>query len=93
MPDKEKQLLDKEKQYDALYFPLDMVEEKKKAYWALLDIDCNFSKLLRLLLTSIKLIADKIKKAEKNYRHYDWEIVIKEKKVSDGKEKSKHTTK
>lgn len=72
-------VLNKEKQYTAIYIPEKLVEEKETTYWALLDIDSNFSKLICLILRQVKNLAKFIYSVGKNYRHYDWIIIIRDK--------------
>ncbi len=68
-------MLDKEKQYHMLYFPIDMAEDAEEAYNLSLDIDCNFSKIVQLLLKDITNICARIIKRKKNWRHYTWHLV------------------
>ena len=86
-------MLNKEEQYAALYFPEHMVQEKKKTYWALLDIDCNFSKLICALLPSIRAVAEMIKAKDLNFLHYEFKLIAKRKKVTHDKEKEKDKSK
>ena len=90
-------MLDKENQYSALYFPENKLALKESAYWALLDIDSNFSKLICDLLPSIKYVANEIKADNLNRLHFDFKIVAtrkepeNEKETKEAKSKSKTT--
>lgn len=76
-------MLNKEAQYTALYFPESMIDDKEKAYFALLDVDSNFSKLIQGLLPDIINACNTIISEGNNFRHYDWRLTIKRK--SNGK--------
>lgn len=73
--------IDKEKQYTEIYIPLKMVEDKENAYDALIDIDSNFSKFIQGLLKQIYLMAKVIFSYGKNYRHFEWIILIRDRKT------------
>jgi len=86
---------DRERQYTELYFPASLVDEKDEAYSSLIDIDSNFSKLVQGLLKPVRLLADFINVFGKNYRHYEWTVIIRDpktKKVFSVWEKPKHWT-
>jgi len=70
-------------QYAEIYFPASMAEEKAQVVSALQDIDCNFSKLLQVLLPSIKELAMFVKKEDNNYRHYHWSVIFVDKKTGE----------
>lgn len=70
--------MDKDTQYSAIYFPLSMVEDREKTWFALQNIDCNYSKFLQLLIKQLFSIAKFIFTNNKNYRHYHWLLVIKD---------------
>jgi hypothetical protein len=72
--------LNKEKQYAEVYFPEKMIDDKEEAYGALLDIDSNFSKFLQGLLKQIIIMSKVILSYGKNYRHFEWIILVKDKK-------------
>ena len=76
---------DREGKYVALYFPEEMMEEKEKTYFALLDINCNFSKLIQVLLPQIKEIALAMFKRGENYLEYEWKLTVKLKRRKRGK--------
>ncbi len=78
-------MTNKEEQYMALYFPEAMIEDKQRAYDALLDIDANFSKLIQLLLPDIIAIGELMAKDEANYRDYVWELRATRKDANSGK--------
>jgi len=90
-------MLDKERQYTAIYFPEDMLEKKDIAYLKLMDIDSNWSKVIQGLLDSVIEVATEIARQGKNYRHFNFEIVafdklddnnvITVKEKNNGKEK------
>lgn len=80
-------MLDKSAQYKMLYFPLKMAKLAQQAYWKLLDIDCNFSRLICELLPSILEQGGKIYCKGRNYRHYNWKVVATEKRSKHGKTK------
>ena len=65
-----------EKDYDTIYWPGILVEPKKIAADMLVQIDCNFSKLLHLLIVDVVSITAWIIQKKKNFRHYDWYIVV-----------------
>lgn len=72
--------INKETQYTEIYIPLRMVDDKDYAYDALVDIDSNFSKFIQGLLKQIYLMARVILSYGKNYRHFEWIILIKDRK-------------
>lgn len=80
-------LINKEEQYMALYFPEDMLEEKTKAYNLLLDIDCNFSRLIQQLLPEIIRVAGDIEALEESFRDYEWQLCVKKKGTKRGNKK------
>ena len=73
--------IDKEKQYTELYFPERLVDDKDEAYSSLLDIDSNFSKFIQSVLTPIRVLADFINMFGKNYRHFEWTVIIRDPKT------------
>ena len=76
-------MIDKENQYDSFYVPEHMIEEKFNVNSVLLDIDCNFSRFIQVIMRSLWHAACYIKKLELSYRHFDWAITIKNK--NDGR--------
>jgi hypothetical protein len=85
----------RETQYTELYFPEKLVKDKDEAYSSLLDIDSNFSKFVQSVLKSVRVLSDFIGAFAKNYRHFEWSVVIRDPKT--GKvfsiwEKPKHWT-
>lgn len=66
-----------------IYIPESHKAKFKDAYNALNNIDCNFSRLLVVLLDSIIFIAKLILKENKNFRHYHWSITIKDIKTGE----------
>ena len=62
-------------------FPESLVEKSDEAYDKLLEIDCNFSRLLQNLLDSIIAVAKIVLKQKKNFRHFRWEIIIQDKET------------
>lgn len=73
--------LDKEKQYAEVYFPEKMVPDKDEAYSSLVDIDSNFSKFLQSMIKQISILAKVIDSYGKNFRHFEWMLVIKDKQT------------
>lgn len=71
----------KEEKYNVIYWPSPLLELKRKAYDLLLEIDCNYSRLLQSLLYSIITICKFIIKQKKNFRHYEWQFIIKDRKT------------
>ena len=69
---------DKQRQYTAIYFPASMIDEREKTWFALQDIDCNFSKLIQVLTKQIFSLAKFILSKDKNFRHFSWFIVIRD---------------
>jgi len=61
--------------------PDNLSDKLEKAYYALVDIDCNFSRLLHCLLGSILDVVKFILKQKKNFRHYHWHIAIQDKET------------
>jgi len=61
--------------------PDKMADALDKAYDKLTNIDCNFSRLIQSILGSIIGIATLISKQGLNYRHYNWELIIRNKKT------------
>jgi len=51
------------------------------AYDALTNIDCNFSRLLHCILSSIINVAAFIAKQKKNFRHYHWHLIIQDRET------------
>lgn len=80
-------MLDKVRQYRMLYFSAKFMELAQETYFALLDIDCNYSKLICELLSSILSETIKITKKGKSYRHYNWKVVTTLKRSKHGKKK------
>lgn len=76
-------MLDKERQYKGMYVPEHLIEEREKSYWKLLDIDCNFSKLLCLLFVQIRELANYIYEEGKNYRHFNWRLTLEDPKTGE----------
>lgn len=64
-----------------LCVPKNMSDKLDKTYNALLEIDCNFSKIIQCLLDSILNAARFIIRQRKNFRHYHWHIVIQDKET------------
>lgn len=73
-------MLNKEEQYSSLYFPLEVIDEKKKIVFGLWDIGSNISKLFVSLMPSIMIAIKKIKEAECEAPEYEWKIVVTKKK-------------
>jgi hypothetical protein len=72
-----------EEQYTALYVPKKLVEEKEKAWFSLINIDCNFSKVLQMFIPQLNRLAKFIYKQGLNYRHFEWVIVIRDKRTNE----------
>ena len=64
-----------------IYVPDPIAETISNAYYALLNIDSNFSRLLQCLVSSILRTAKFIRKQKKNFRHYEWHIIIQDKET------------
>lgn len=85
-------MINKEEQYTIIYFPERMIEIRKKTYFALLDIDSNYSKFIQDNIFNIKAAAEFIAAKEKNRLHFDFGIILRKKgtkkirKFIDGKE-------
>ena len=75
--------MNKDKQYSAIYFPVSMIEERERTWFSLIDIDCNFSKLIQILLFQIRKLSDFIATLNLNFRHFDWILVIRNKKTKE----------
>lgn len=69
----------KDEQYTAIYFKQEQLADKQEAYFSMLDIDCNWSKLIQVLLADIIRICKEIKAKGKNFRHYNFKLVAEEK--------------
>lgn len=67
--------------YSQVYWTDKVLDLSNEVYNLLVDIDCNYSRLLRSLLQSIKNICLYILSLGKNYRHYEWELLIREKET------------
>ena len=65
-----------------VYIPSQQGYITRLALNALKNIDCNFSRLICCLLTSIIGIAASIVELDKNFRHFNWELIIQDKKTS-----------
>ncbi len=61
--------------------PDSMSDKMEKAYYALVEIDCNFSRLLQSLLDSIISVSKFILNQKKNFRHYHWHLIIQDKET------------
>ena len=72
-----------EKEYSTIYWPQVIKEAKDTTLNVLQAIDCNLSKLLHALLYSIFLVSLHVDKNNKNYRHYDWYIVVVDKETGE----------
>lgn len=83
MMKKEKKPL-KEQKYNVVYWPVDMLEQRTEVYDLLLDIDCNYSRFLQSILHNLADICRLIISVGKNYRHYDWHLLIIDKESGDG---------
>lgn len=66
-----------------IYVPDSMSDKLEKAYYALLNIDCNLSRLVQCLLVSIVSTAKFIHKHKKNFRHYNWGLIIQDKETDE----------
>ncbi|KKM10369.1 hypothetical protein LCGC14_1721970 [marine sediment metagenome] len=64
-----------------IYTPDHLADKLEKAYNALMDIDCNLSRLFQCLLDSIIDVVKFILKQGKNFRHYDWYLTIHDKET------------
>lgn len=80
MKDKPKTTTTKEN-YSNIYWTDELLPLSREVYDMLIDIDCNYSRLLRSLLKSIKNICVFILSLNRNYRHYEWELLIKDKET------------
>ncbi len=80
MKDKPKTTTTKEN-YSQVYWTDKTLDLSNEVYNLLVDIDANYSRILRSLLQSLKNICLYILSLDKNYRHYEWELLIKEKKT------------
>ena len=59
--------------------PDSMSDKLEKTYHELIAIDSNFSRLIQCLLNSIISTSKYISGQRKNFRHYNWHIVIQDK--------------
>ena len=78
--------MDSEK-YFALYFPDNLKKDKDKAYYALQDINSNYSKLIQALLPSLTEVCIEIKAAGLLHKDFNWSITVERKtngKVGSG---------
>lgn len=75
------QKLTKSDHYTQVYWTDETIEFSQEVDGLLVDIDCNYSRLLRSLLKSIKNICKFILSLNRNYRHYEWELLIKDKET------------
>ena len=83
--------MNKEEQYMALYFPEAMLPAKMEAYYLLLDIDANFSKLIQELLPEIIRVAGDIEALEEFFKDYEWKLSATRKGARSGKGKKENT--
>lgn len=72
--------MDRERQSVSLYFSEEVLDEKDLMVDLLLDIDCNMSRLLTVLMSEVIKAAMKVKDRGLNYRNYEWRITVKRKK-------------
>lgn len=64
-----------------LYIPNKHIDDIFEAQASLAIIDCNFSRLICCLAKNIIKIVVVICKIGKNYRHFNWEIVIQDRET------------
>ncbi len=76
-------MLNKERQYSSIYFPEGLVKEREQTWDALQNIDCNFSKIIQIFLWQLKGLSRFIIKQNKNFRHYEWILVIRDKRSEE----------
>lgn len=65
-----------------IYIPEKLKKETKDAYDVLLNIDSNFSKLIQCILYSIIKTAKYIVLQKKNFRHYEWHLIIHDRETN-----------
>lgn len=74
----------REQKYNVIYWTDKMLEQKFDVYDLLLDIDCNYSRFLRSILTNLGDICKLIISVGKNFRHFEWHLLIIDKETGDG---------
>ncbi len=61
--------------------PEHLSKKFEQTYNTLLDIDANFSKIIQCLLGSLIRMSKYIIMQKKNFRHYEWHIMIEDKET------------
>jgi hypothetical protein len=64
--------MDRTEQSKSLYFPEDRIDEKNEMLNLLLDIDCNLSKFICMLMPQIIRECKKLKENKLHYKHVVW---------------------
>lgn len=64
-----------------IYFPKHQRAAKEKLCFLLQDIDANMSRIVQQLLPSMTALAEQIAKDQKNFRHYNWEVMLEERRT------------
>lgn len=73
-----------EERYSQIYWPTNMHKQKNKVYDLLLDIDCNYSRIVQSILPNLEEICKLILSVGKNFRHFEWHLLIIDKETGDG---------
>lgn len=66
------------KGYRTIYVPGNQKEKHEEMHTLLGDIDCTLSKFLSFMLEKLLTVFRIIKSLQKNWRHFRWEIVVKD---------------
>lgn len=73
-----------EERYSQIYWPTSMHKKKNQVYNLLLDIDCNYSRFVQSVLPSLSEVCKLIISIGKNFRHFEWHLLIIDKETGDG---------
>ena len=63
--------------------PDSFADKIENAYYALTNIDCNFSRFIQSTLNSVIDVSKFIAKQKKNFRHYHWHLLIEDKETGE----------
>ncbi|KKM75591.1 hypothetical protein LCGC14_1388750 [marine sediment metagenome] len=74
----------REERYSQIYWPVSIQKLKSTVYDLLLDIDCNYSRIMQSILPNLKEICNLIASEGKNFRHFEWHLLIIDKKTGEG---------
>lgn len=74
----------KSEKYSVIYWPVSIHKKRLEVYDLLLDIDCNYSRFLQSMIHNLADICRLIKSIGKNFRHFNWHLLIVDKETGEG---------